>query len=513
MVHEGGRVDTDVVVVGGGTAGNVVAARLAATGREVVLLEAGPDPGALVAGRWPADLLDASTLATSHDWGYSGPAADGRTLSFERARVIGGCSSHNGSTMSIGWRGDDGEFPAGWSTDDLAPAHERAMATTRVSRPDEDSVQPFQRAFLDACADLGVARTDDLLDPDGGVGTTLSSVNVVDGVRWNTALAYLDPVRHLGNLRIVDRCLVDSVEIVGGRAVAVHATVDGRPLRVGATTVVLCAGAYGTPAILLRSGVGPADHLRPLGIDVVAHLPGVGSTLQDHPVLRLEWAATPRLVELLAEYADAHGFLPEEQCVAKVASAGVSIDGAPFDTHVFPWIEPDPEHTWRCVVPIGLLRPTSTGTVRLADRDPATAPVIDHRYLADPHDVDRLLDLVPWTTELASTCAMAPLLGTPLLVTPGDDRRTLAAWARANHHHYWHPTGGAALGHEGDPTAVCDARAAVMGIDGLHVADASLFPRAPRATPALPVTAIGEHVAAILARTSPSDRHASGATR
>ncbi len=512
-MHEEGRVDTEVVVVGGGTAGNVVAARLAAAGREVVLLEAGPDHGSFASGRWPADLLDASTLATSHDWGFRGPAADGRTLTLERARVIGGCSAHNGSTMSIGWRGDDREFPHGWSTDDLAPAHERASTATRVSRPDEDSVQPFQRAFLDACADLGVARTDDLLDPDGGVGTTLSSVNVVDGVRWNTALAYLDPVRHLGNLRIVDRCLVDRVEIVGGRAVAVHAAVDGRPWRVDASTVILAAGAYGTPAILLRSGIGPADHLRSLGIDVAAHLAGVGSTLQDHPVLRLEWAATPHLVELLAEYADTHGFLPEEQCVAKVASSGAAVDGAPYDTHVFPWIEPDPDHTWRCVVPIGLLRPVSTGTVRLADRDPSRAPVIDHRYLSEQHDTNRLLDLVPWVHDLVRTRALAPLLGEPLLTPSSDDRRELTSWARANHQHYWHPTGGAALGHDGDPGAVCDARAAVIGIDGLHVADASLFPRAPRATPALPVTAIGEHVAAILTRTSPADPHASGATR
>ncbi|MFM8774181.1 MAG: FAD-dependent oxidoreductase, partial [Actinomycetota bacterium] len=122
-----------VVVVGGGTAGCAVAARLAEAGWMTTLVEPGPDYGPRDQGAWPSDLLDATTLATSHDWGYSGPAADGRTVLFDRARVIGGCSAHNGSTMSIGWSGDDIDLPAGWSTAALGPARERAAERTRIN--------------------------------------------------------------------------------------------------------------------------------------------------------------------------------------------------------------------------------------------------------------------------------------------------------------------------------------------------------------------------------------------
>jgi len=484
-------------IVGGGTAGCVVAARLAEAGWSVTLLEAGPDYGPWEHGRWPADLLDATTLATSHDWGYSGPAADGRSVAFDRARVIGGCSAHNGSTMSAGWTGDENDLPPAWSTTALAGARERAIERTRINVPDESSIQPFQRAFLDACDTMGVRRTDDLLDPDGGAGVSLSPVNVVDGIRWNTAIAYLDPVRELPNLSIVDHCLVDRIEIIDGKATGVVGSRDGLPVAVNADVIVLCAGAYGTPMILLRSGIGPSDHLQEMDIPVVLDVPGVGSTLQDQPVLRLEWAATPALAADLETFRESTGFLPEEQCVAKVRSAMAS-DAAPYDTHVFPWVEPDAVHGWRCVMPVGLLRPTSVGTVRLASRDPESAPLIDHRYLRDRADIERLVSMVPWLTDLASAEPLAGFLGEPLVMSPSDDLAELAAWLRGHHHHYWHPTGGAAIGRSDDGAAVCDERASVRGIEGLFIADASLFPRAPRATTAFPVTVIGEHVSRLV---------------
>ncbi|MDP4907736.1 MAG: GMC family oxidoreductase [Candidatus Nanopelagicales bacterium] len=486
-----------VVVVGGGTAGCAVAARLAEAWRAVTLIEGGPDYGPREQGRWPADLLDATTLATSHDWGYSGPAADGRCVAFDRARVIGGCSAHNGSTMSTGWSGDDVDLPSTWSTAELADAREGARERTRINVPDETAIQPLQRAFLDACDALGVRRTDDLLDPEGGVGASLSPVNVVDGIRWNTAIAYLDPVRDLPNLTIVDQCVVDLVEIRAGRVTGVLGVRDGMPVRFDADLVVLCAGAYGTPMILMRSGIGPAEHLRSLGIPVVVDLPGVGSTLQDQPVLRLEWAATSALIDALETFRETTGFLPEEQCVAKVLSPGAR-DAAAYDMHVFPWVEPDPVHGWRCVIPAGLLRPTSTGAIRLASRDPEDAPLIDHGYLRDDDDVDRLVSMLPWLADLAAQEPLAGFLGEPLVVAPSGDSADLAGWVRAHHHHYWHPTGGASIGSADDASAVCDDRARVRGVAGLVVADASLLPRAPRATTAFPVTVVGEHVARLI---------------
>jgi choline dehydrogenase len=486
-----------VVVVGGGTAGCAVAARLAEAGRAVTLIEAGPDYGPWEQGRWPDDLLDATTLATSHDWGYAGPAADGRTVAFDRARVIGGCSAHNGSTMSIGWSGDDGDLPLTWSTVELAGARQSAAERTRVNAPAESAIQPFQRAFLDACDAIGVRRTDDLLDPDGGAGASLSPVNVVDGIRWNTAIAYLDPVRDLPNLHIVDQCIVDRVEIHEGRVTGVLGTRDGLPVAFDADLVVLCAGAYGTPMILMRSGIGPAEHLRSLGIPVVVDLPGVGGALQDQPVLRLEWAATPVLIDALEAFREATGFLPEEQCVAKVRSPRAS-DPVPYDMHVFPWVEPDAVHGWRCVIPAGLLRPTSSGTIRLASRDPEDAPLIDHGYLREDDDVDRLVSMLPWLTDLAREKPLSGFLGDALVAAPTGDRENLIEWVRANHHHYWHPTGGAAIGPADDALAVCEERARVRGVEGLVVADSSLYPRAPRATTAFPVTVVGEHVASLI---------------
>lgn len=490
-----------VVVVGGGTAGCAVAARLAEAGQAVTLVEAGPDYGPWEQGRWPVDLLDATTLATSHDWGYDGPAADGRSVAFDRARVIGGCSAHNGSTMSIGWLGDDGDLPSTWSMVELAGARERARERTRINSPADSAIQPFQRAFLEACGAVGVRRTDDLLDPEGGAGASLSPVNVVDGIRWNTAIAYLDPVRDLPHLSIVDECVVDRVQVHDGRVTGVLGMRDGVPVAFDADLVVLCAGAYGTPMILMRSGIGPADHLDSLGIPVLVNLPGVGGALQDQPVLRLEWAATPALIDALETFREATGFLPEEQCVAKVLGPGAS-DAAAYDMHVFPWVEPDPEHGWRCVIPAGLLRPTSTGSIRLASRDPEDAPLIDHGYLRDDADVDRLVSMLPWLAALAEQEPLAGYLGEPLVTAPTGNRADLAAWVRAHHHHYWHPTGGAAIGSADDASAVCDDRARVRGVTGLVVADASLFPRTPRATTAFPVTVIGEHVSRLIMEAS-----------
>jgi choline dehydrogenase len=337
-----------------------------------------------------------------------------------------------------------------------------------------------------------VRRTDDLLDPDGGAGASVSPVNVIDGVRWNTALAYLDPVRSSPHLRVVADCLVDRIECVDSRAVAVHALVAGTARRIGADLVVLAAGTYATAPILLRSGIGAADELRSLGIDVVADLAGVGRHLQDQPVLRLEFSSTEHLDRELAAFAASRGFLPEEQTVTKLASSSAN---APYDIHVFPWIEPDRAGSWRCVFPIGLLRPDSFGSIGLRSTDPTSAPIIDHRYLSERSDLVRLTEFVPWVLDLVQTIELRDLIGPPLRVPDSE----VASWALRNHSHYWHPTGGAVLGGPDDVDAVCDAHGRVVGVDGLIVADASLFPRVPRATTALPVTAVGEHVAAMLA--------------
>ena len=245
----------DVVVAGGGTAGAVVAARLVAAGASVTLVEAGPDHGAFTDGGWPAELTDAATIPTSHDWGYR--SSDGR-LAFERARVIGGCSAHNGCTAIWGHRADyDGWDLPGWSADELLPRFEDASRRLRVRRSVDDELTPFHAAFIGAGEAIGLPREDRLESLDVRPSVCAEPSNSPGGVRWNTAFAYLDPCGGLPGSRIVADTLVDRVLVHRDRRRGVRAIGPDGPFEIAADTVVLAGGTYGSPAILLRSGIGP----------------------------------------------------------------------------------------------------------------------------------------------------------------------------------------------------------------------------------------------------------------
>ncbi len=342
----------------------------------------------------------------------------------------------------------------------------------------------------------GLSRTDDLDDLDGGAGVAVEPVNAVDGVRWNTSFAYLDPVRGRRELTVVGDALVDRVLFDGTRAVGVGAiTADGRE-EFHADLVVLSSGAYGTPEVLLRSGIGPARELRALDIDVVADAPGVGRGLHDQPAIELAFHAGGELADALDDFA-AVRWLPEEQAIAKLATP--QSDG-PFDLHVYPWVEPDSSSRWRCVLPVALLTPASRGAVRLRTSDPTIRAEIDHRYLSDDagHDLTRMAWGLRWISDLAGG-RLAAWLGTAIDPLPdlSDDVAT-EAWIRSTHGHYWHPGGTCRMGREGDPHTVVDGAGRVAGVSGLRVADASIFPSIPRATPALPTVVIGERMADML---------------
>jgi choline dehydrogenase len=490
------RLSCDVVVLGGGTAGCVVAGRLAAeSDAEVVVLEAGPDYGACDSGRWPADLLDGGALVASHSWDYDtgdlhplrGP------IELPRARVIGGCSSHNGCVAAVGCVDDyDGwariACDERWNADALRPLFARALDRLRVRTYTEEEVGPFHRACLEAAVALGLRRADDLDDLDGAVGFGVEPVNVDGGVRVNTAFGYLDPARTRPNLRIVDRALCDRV-VASADAVEVVAWRDGDEIRVRAGTAVLAAGAYGSPAILLRSGIGVPEQLAAHGIATAHELQGVGRNLHDHPLVELDFAGTPALRDALAAAA-ATRFVPEEQTLGKLRSSRAS---GPYDLHLVPVAAP--EHSLlagRTILAVGAMEPRSRGRLTLASADPEAAPVIDHGYLTDPHDVAVLLEGIELARELAAAEPLRSLIGEELVPGPGA---ALEDAVRRSHVHYYHPVGTCRLGAAGDPLAVCDARGRLHGLDRIVVADCSLMPVVPRANTNVPAVVVGERIA------------------
>lgn len=490
-----------IVVIGGGTSGCAIAGRLVAAGHRVLVLEAGPDYGSSQSAAWPRDLLDATTIPTSHDWEYSGTGHGGQRLTFDRCRAIGGCSTHNGATQNTGWAGDYDAWAAagspGWDSGSLRPLFERAMATIRARHYEDEEIQPFQRAFISAAAKLGLPVSHDFDRLDGRAGVGCSPVNISSGgVRLNSAFAYLDPVRDDENLTVVGGVQVDRVVLDRGRAVGVDVLAGTHGFRIGAELVVLSAGAYGSPEVLLRSGIGPAEHLVEAGVPVRHHLPGVGENLHDHPSIQLEFAATAELAADLALFG-ASRLLPDEQAIAKLRSPYAG--DAPFDLHVYPWVERDSalEYGWRCVLPAALLRPRSRGRVRLRSADPRVPAAIDHAYLTDQGDIAVLAHGLEWLRSLAEEGELATGLGRPLLTPVGD----AASWISAGHRHYWHPVGSCRMGPAGDPLAVVDHTGRVHGLEGLRVADASIFPDVPRGTTALPATVVGERVAAFIQET------------
>jgi choline dehydrogenase len=342
----------------------------------------------------------------------------------------------------------------------------------------------MHRGFIDAGAAAGLPRVDDMATLEGVPGVGAEPSNSPDGVRWNAALAYLDPVRGDPALDVRGDTIVDRVLVAHGRAAGVHAiAADGSAFEARAGLVVLTGGAYGTPAMLLRSGIGPGDDLRGLGIDVVCDNAGVGAGLHDHPGFELFHTATPELERRNAAFAASGMAVPDEQGFAKAASSHCS--GAPFDLHLFPAVA---MHERRPSVYIACVTPRSRGRVSLSGRDPAAPPLIDHGLLTDPagHDLMVLVEGVAIAREITARPELAGLLGDE--VEPGTGADPAAA-IRAGVVHYWHPVGSCALG------SACDERGRVHGVEGLVVADASLFPQTPRATTNVPTLVAAARVA------------------
>ena len=492
------QVRCDLAVIGAGSAGCVVAGRIACeSDAQVVLIEAGPDYGARESGRWPADLLDGGALAPTHQWGYdSGDLYPGReVLPFERARVMGGCSSHNGCAAAIGtvddydrWASLTGE--AGWSADALRPLLAHAIERMQIRVYPDDEVGPFHRACLAAAGELGMHRADDLHDLDGGLGYGVEPVNIDRGVRVNAAFGYVDRARGRANLRVLDNALCLQIEPHPDR-VEVVAWRDGAEVRVVADRVVLAAGAYESPAILLRSGIGDPEELRRLGISVRHELPGVGKNLHDHAMFALTFERSTALERALRT-ASAERFVPEEQTLGKLRSSRST--GA-YDLHLVPVCGNEGSQlAGLTIVAVAHLEPRSRGRVELRSTDADAHPMIDHGYLTDPegHDLAVLTEGIGRARAFAAAPALRGMLGAEL--TPGVAADLREAIPR-EHVHYYHPVGTCAMGPAGDRLAVCDGRARLHGVERVLVADCSLMPVVPRANTNLPAVVVGERVA------------------
>jgi len=491
----------DTVVIGGGTAGAAVAARLIqGTTQTVLLIESGPDYGAFTEGHWPSPLLDARSLPGGHDWGYVNGASTGRPLHpLERARVMGGCSSHNGCAAIWGSRVDYDHWAAlgnaGWSADELLPFFKLANETLRVKRITTSEITPWQQACLDTAPKIGIPQVADLNNLDEDIGISTSPVNIVDGVRWNTAFSYLDPLRGNDRLTIRPQTQVNRLRLKGNRVIALEVIGPDGPLTIEAGRIVICAGTYGSPAILLRSGIGPGSELSALDIEPQLDL-AVGQNLHDHPAVYLKYSGTPHLIAAMKEFAAKGGVLFSEQTIAKFQSRYCN---TAYDLHLFPvggqFMEGADD--WEFLLPVANMIPLSRGSVQLTSTDPFATLKIDTAYLSDPggRDLAILWNGIELVRDYARQAPLADLIGTEIsptvnYKTPEDVRR--------DNLHYYHAVGTCKMGPVSDPTAVVDAHGKVYGVDNLYVADASIMPVVPRANTNIPALVVGERISAWL---------------
>ncbi len=492
--------EADVVVVGAGTSGCALAARLAEAGRSVLLLEAGP--GELLPESRDATTMRAAVPGSPAAVEVPAELTATVTRTVVRGRGVGGSSAVNGCYFIRATPADcDGWRVPEWSWAAVLPAYRRLEADREfggsplhgsggpvpVTRP-APGYEPAG-AFAAAAAALGVPAEP---DKNGAAvpGCGPLPANAVDGVRVSAATAYL---RGQAGLTVRGGVRVSRVLVEDGRAVGV-ATDAGE---VRAAEVVLSAGAVGSPELLLRSGIGPADPLRALGLPVVADLPGVGQGLSDHPMVSVPWRPVP-------------GF-PAPPGLALEQVLHAAPDGAPVE--VLPWFRSfgallppwrsTPEDDGVLALGVSLLQADSRGRLSLTSAEAGSPLRLSYGYLASAADRAGMRAGVRFAAELLRTPPLAALAGPGGGLPPGDgltttvlaDDAALDGWIGRHVGTAVHLCGGARMGPDADPGAVVDGRLRVRGVAGLRIADTSVLPRVPSRGTAATAVMVGERAA------------------
>ncbi|MGN6252930.1 MAG: GMC family oxidoreductase [Marmoricola sp.] len=497
----------EYVIVGAGSAGSALARRLLDAGATVHVLEAGPVDAAEEIHSpqgWPA------LLGGPQDWAVMTVPqehANGRSLFWPRGKVLGGSSSLNGMIYMRGHRSDyDGWADLGcegWSWEDVLPlflrsedhrggadAHHATGGPLPVSSIPEP--HPTARAFVDAAVSAGHKLNEDFNGDDmRGVG--FNEMTVAEGRRMSAWQSFVAPVSDHPGLTVTTGALVDRVVVEGGRAVGVEYLDAGgsRHLARATAEVILCGGTIGSPAVLLRSGIGPAAHLSELGIPVVVDAPGVGENLHDHPLISVVYESaeplppgTNNLLEAQL-YADSTGW------------TGAAPDLQPLFLHlVYPAEGYEmPEHGYTLAA--GIVAPRSRGTLRLASADPREQPLVDPQILSDPYDLEALCDAIEICREIGRQAAFDPWRRRE--VAPGPEattREDVREFARRSVGTYHHQVGTCRMGV--DDLAVVDPALRVRGVRGLRVVDASIMPVVPSCNTNAPSIMVGEKAADLI---------------